>query len=745
MKKFLVIFLSLLAILTFSNIFYANLHSHTSYSDGKLFPEDAYNYAKNYVDVLAVTDHAYYFEQLIDGKTKTYLTKLAAENATIEGEFLALQGFEWTSGVGHINVYESLEWIDRNQESSVEGFYKWLVEHKKLGQFNHPIKLFGTFDNFVYYPQADLYMNLIEVGNGNWSSGDVISNEMLSNYKLAIQKGWHLGATVGQDNHKPNWGSANEGRTGIITPNLTYDDIMSALWSRHTFGSEDKDVKINFSYDNFIMGDIVVNPPKRVSLKFEYSDNDKISYFALVSQSGTIVELNPNVTNYSTSITIEIPDGYEWYFCYIKQNDGDEIVTSPIWFQVDSDVFVNNMNFANNALFFDVYNVTNKTIISKLEIVTDNKVLYSENVDLNGYEIKSKMVKINGLASGTHTLKFLVNGICVQSYNIDIKEYKQTIMIDILHENDHLDRLKKFGEFLSKKGYNVVYSKRMLNKLDNIDVLIIATPKKDGFDFSKDLLAPELKELSEFDGEIILIPGSDEVYFNLYKQKLNGEILSIDELFERFGFVEKSNKVFIDIGHLNDYNRSKLSKIETFLKEFGLNVEYIEKLEKIDRGVLIIQNGRGYSENEVKNIVKFVQNGGKLIITSKSDYKDGGNTKELNYILEKLGVTTRFNDDQVVDFENNYGAPFKVLVNNVRFYSSCSLIIGENTKIILSSKTAKNEDKDGNNDAVVLNGDVVLAAEEDIGLGKVIILGKSVFSDYDFDYNKEFILNIILN
>ncbi|HCF37809.1 MAG TPA: phosphotransferase, partial [Thermosipho africanus] len=111
---------------------------------------------------------------------------------------------------------------------------------------------------------------------------------------------------------------------------------------------------------------------------------------------------------------------------------------------------------------------------------------------------------------------------------------------------------------------------------------------------------------------------------------------------------------------------------------------------------------------------------------------------------EKLGLGTRFNDDQVVDEVNNYGARYKILVNGVRLYSPCSLIVGESAKVLLESETAKNEDSDGNGDAIQVDK-IVLGVEEQSGLGKVIILGKSIFSDYDFDYNKEFISNIILN
>ncbi|ABR29905.1 phosphotransferase [Thermosipho melanesiensis] len=741
MKKFLVIFLSFLTLYVFANVYYGNLHAHTSYSDGKLFPEDAYSYAKNYVDIQAITDHAYYFTQLINGKTKPFLTKEAAKKATVEGEFIALQGFEWTSGIGHINVYESLEWVDRNNVPSAEGFYKWLIEHKKLGQFNHPISIFGNFNDFEYYPEADKYMNLIEVGNGNWKQGDVINSEMLQNYKLSLDKGWHLGATVGQDNHKVNWGSANEGRTGIVADALTYNDIMKALWARHVFGTEDKDVIVFFGCGENIMGDIVYDK-ENVILHFEYEDDDTLTYFALVSQSGTVVEAYPNQTKYSTDISVKIPDGYEWYYVYALQSDKDEVVTSPIYFQRMSNVYVNNHNYFDGKLSFDIYNITSSNESVLLEIKSNGNLLYTENISLKAFEKKYKVLELK-LPAGENKVEFFVNGIFVQSLKTFVKKFEKSVMIDTLHENDHLDFLKKLAVLLDNKGYRVLFSKRMLNDLKDVDVLIISTPKIDGFDFSKDLLNPEIEALKSFKGKIILVPGSDKTYFELYKKLINADVMSLEELEKYFGLSQNVEpNVFIDIGHGNDYGRGKLTKFENFLRAKGFKVEYLDKISKVSGKLLVIQNGRDYTKEELENIKSFVENGGRLLIASKSDYKDGGNTESLNDILEYLGSNIRFNDDQVLDDVNNYGVKYKILANGLRFYSPCSLIISDKNMIVVFSDSAYTEDADNNGDAMIVDK-VVLVAREEIGSGEIFVFGKFIFSDYDFDYNKDFMENIL--
>lgn len=134
--------------------------------------------------------------------------------------------------------------------------------------------------------------------------------------------------------------------------------------------------------------------------------------------------------------------------------------------------------------------------------------------------------------------------------------------------------------------------------------------------------------------------------------------------------------------------------------------------------------------------------GGTLIITSKSDYQNGGNTEDLNTLLDYINSPVRFNDDQVIDEINNYGANFKVIANNIRFYSACSLILYGKADILISSDTAKSIDSDGKNDAETVDK-VILAASFNFVNGKVILLGKAIFSDYDFTLNEDFIKNYL--
>jgi len=82
-----------------------DIHNHTSYSDGSGTPEQAFASAQTCgLDFLAVTDHSYAID---DGEWADILAQ--ANAATVNGVFVGLRGFEYTQGAeGHINVYNSV-------------------------------------------------------------------------------------------------------------------------------------------------------------------------------------------------------------------------------------------------------------------------------------------------------------------------------------------------------------------------------------------------------------------------------------------------------------------------------------------------------------------------------------------------------------------------------------------------------------------------------------------------------------
>ena len=87
------------------HVYFGDIHNHTSYSDGSGTPQQALASAKAAgMDFMALTDHSYAID---DTEWQSLLD--AVDAATIPGDFVALRGFEYTQGAeGHINVYNTV-------------------------------------------------------------------------------------------------------------------------------------------------------------------------------------------------------------------------------------------------------------------------------------------------------------------------------------------------------------------------------------------------------------------------------------------------------------------------------------------------------------------------------------------------------------------------------------------------------------------------------------------------------------
>ena len=130
--------------LTTANVFFGNLHSHTSYSDGSGTPTDAYLHARDVagLDFLAITEHNHKNapsdiatdHNLYNGSQDSSLIS-AAGRFNESGRFVALYGQEFSSiGSGnHANVLDVRDVIDEadvpnGQWDKLLG--SWLPSHK---------------------------------------------------------------------------------------------------------------------------------------------------------------------------------------------------------------------------------------------------------------------------------------------------------------------------------------------------------------------------------------------------------------------------------------------------------------------------------------------------------------------------------------------------------------------------------------------------------------------------------------
>ena len=292
------------------------LHGHSSYSGSGDFPGQIFARirAGGELDFYALTD---YVPGLTGSRWQT--GRDAAQNAATE-DFLPLWGYETFSlpeeQTGHFGVLGTDSLVE---EESLAGCYEALLSAAgALGQFNHPGTEYGNFRDFSGHSlEADAVMQLLEVGD---RKGRFREEE----YVRALDAGWHIGPTAGQD--------GGSGGTMLLAEELTEESVLSALKSRRVYATQDRDLHIDFSVSGHPMGsvlrywDLGQEPTVRLSL---YDPTDTQSMQVEVIARGGLP-----AASYSwegSALNFSLPSGSDWYYLKITQADGDVALTAPVW------------------------------------------------------------------------------------------------------------------------------------------------------------------------------------------------------------------------------------------------------------------------------------------------------------------------------------------------------------------------------------------------------------------------------
>ena len=172
-------------------VFFADLHAHTSYSDGTLLPIVAHDYARNVakLDVFCLTDHleAVDDEEWLD-------TRDVAFDANEDGKFVAIPSLEWTKKWGHLCIFDpkTRVWPAHPQE-----FYKAAADAGVVLKFNHPGDGTVSHSGLEYSEVGDKAVQLMEVRGEKEEQAFI----------RALNNGWHLAPDGSDDTHSPNWGN----------------------------------------------------------------------------------------------------------------------------------------------------------------------------------------------------------------------------------------------------------------------------------------------------------------------------------------------------------------------------------------------------------------------------------------------------------------------------------------------------------------------------------------------------------
>nr|WP_255807388.1 S-layer homology domain-containing protein [Cohnella mopanensis] len=574
------------------NHYYGTTHNHTNIShDAAGSPEDALKAAKYYgYDWFAFSDHSHDIDacpasgctDTVDhkgmpertGGSDWQLTKNLADQYTKNGSFVVFPAFEMTSTTwGHSNVFGTSNFIDRKQDGgkyqTLKNYYAWVLTYDNIvAQFNHPAMSANAFDNFIPFDKnVNKLFTMLEVGNG---SGKYSYANAENKFFGALDLGWHIAPTYGEDNHDATWGKTKQ-RTVIVSKDLTQNSLLEAMRKMHVYMTEDPNAKLDFSANGWYMGSTVDSKNLKFSIdvsdpvlenasdpKYSYIktvSNDNISKIELLTNGGRVIDSytpTSDITHANWTPQVNVVGGQQWFVVRVTQKDGDRIYSSPIWSPSEPvAIKVNDVSSADGAIIGGL-SANLQAGVTNLGSVDVNNItasFYYDEADaahfIGSTSIPSLSVSQSATAKvvwaspvvGEHKIVVVLSST---DKDLGVNEYKQaftikaplgkTILIDASKKNENTskdagtykDNLKLLTTMMRQEGFTVSENTALISDsvLSNIAVLYISHP-------SSAYSVDEIKAINKFvadGGSLLLAEKSNNSGSN---QNMNGILSGI--------------------------------------------------------------------------------------------------------------------------------------------------------------------------------------------------------------------------
>jgi len=249
-------------------------------------------------------------------------------------------------------------------------------------------------------------------------------------YTIALDSGWHVSPSNGQDNHAADWGTKDDGRTGIWAAQLSRTALFDAVKAGRTFATFDKNASVwldiagnpmgsRIPYTSNIQVHIVLNDP----------DSESWNYIQLV---GANTQLYCNIANHGaaldTIITIN-PSVSKWIYLRAKQTDDQTIYSAPFYF-VGLPVGIDeNDNEESINLTISPDPVSESSVIMFNEKMSGFVTLKILNI--SGQEVAT--VCNQYLSSGNHQFLIPVNKLSAGVYLLQYEDKYHTKIIKFIH------------------------------------------------------------------------------------------------------------------------------------------------------------------------------------------------------------------------------------------------------------------------------------------------------------------------
>ncbi len=338
--------------------------AHTTRSDGTSSPTETRDRMKQFYDCGGTNDHDTSLDQ---AEWDAMISE--ADTYNIDNNFTYFFGTEWSGGqhIYYLTLNPSATQQDAGDGSfnEISELSSWLSQNLGVGQYNHPARISGDTDftnpaevNETYVPLVEMINNQGGTYYWHWNYYFDCAPGICTTYqnpegaglqgaggtgwvKTALEQGYHLGFSCGNDMHEDVTVWTPECYTGLANAyNFTRGGVYWTLMDRHTWAAENKivmDVGASNGTSEYIMGDIFSysSPISNITINYNIDaapgyNIDEVNLF----YNGEIIDIASFSGQQSASgnFVVSLTEGVEDYvFIEAIQDNGQRAWSSPMY------------------------------------------------------------------------------------------------------------------------------------------------------------------------------------------------------------------------------------------------------------------------------------------------------------------------------------------------------------------------------------------------------------------------------
>gem|GEM_PF-3369521 len=320
------------------NVYFGDYHNHTSFSDGRAFPDMLYLFARDIrgLDFMCVSDHD---GTLTPGEFAWNCA--VCDNLTRDGDYICLPGYEenkgWAGhGYGHWNILlEHRRPVFHFEDGMTPvDLFEYVKANDAISIPHHIGIVWGSYNWGYFDSNAEPVVEICSI-HGTFENMDICGDERKcvegSMLVDGLDRGYRFGVVGGSDFHNCFSALSTEHSvTGVYAEKLTRKHILNAMRRRRTFATTGHMMVVDFRCNGKFMGeDVSASRPLRFTARL--IAKEPFARAEIIENGEVVYGRDVNSADLSLGWEVENPEPNSYYYLRAVTVSGEHAWSSPIY------------------------------------------------------------------------------------------------------------------------------------------------------------------------------------------------------------------------------------------------------------------------------------------------------------------------------------------------------------------------------------------------------------------------------